>query len=160
MTPEQIFFAYAFPCLEFSLLRGVIDQKEYERLLKMRQEEKAPTKEDLIKFFPNAYAEIKKLFGENCWEIKNIRRYFQHEHNKLIDGRCGVYALPFYDDEKRRNHCQVRIGKIIGFKKCHGKMSFSVDFGDSVEKVVADFLPKAKIKDRIAVHYQIAIEVV
>ncbi|MFH1399167.1 MAG: hypothetical protein ABIG95_03575 [Candidatus Woesearchaeota archaeon] len=155
MTPEKLFFRYAFPCAQVLLDLKRIDQACYDELKRMFYASETPNREVLQSVFTNGFRRLKSVaakMNKEPWDVEVIRKYFGEEHNVFIDAGEGEYAK-FGEDFKCL--CKVYYAEIVDKK---GNV-LTVKYDNTVRKVLGDVVPNAKKGDKVTVHLGFAIEV-
>ncbi|MDD5054530.1 MAG: hypothetical protein PHG04_04110 [Candidatus Nanoarchaeia archaeon] len=150
MNPEAYFLRYARPCADFMHQRKEITGKDLKKLDLMLEEKIKPDKAFIERIFYKAINPLKKL-SDDYWNINVIRKYFQKEHNSLIDNKAeGFEHLTGIQKEL----CRVWEGVIIGVAKDY----YEVNYNGNNSKILKGFVKDAKIGDAVFIHYAMAIE--
>lgn len=159
MRIENYFLRYAYPCAYIIMQRGEITSSELEELENIAINNKEISKNKLEKVFHRAFEFIDKLAekrGKDRWDTEIIEEYFHSYHNKVIDKGEGVYAqAPKILKELSR----VEKAIVIDIKDD----ILIVEYKDKDNKqkrrnVFNHFLPKAKVNDKVTIHYGYAVE--
>ncbi|MDP2926048.1 MAG: hypothetical protein Q8N99_06760 [Nanoarchaeota archaeon] len=154
ILPELYFFKYAFPCAFVILQRGNLSQEEYNNLNKKFLEGKSPSREILEKSFPVAFTRIKRLaekMNKDMWDFEVIRRYWNKEHNRIINNGEGMYGKA---PESFKDLCRINMAEVV-----ERKGNMLIVGHDRKERIVFDVLvPDAKVGDKVKIHYAYAVE--
>ena len=152
VTAEQLFLKYAFPCAQTLLDRHEISAGLYKLLKESAYTGTRVDRQTLEKSFKAAIGRMKALYGNEYWNVDNIRDYFINQHNRLIDAGDGEYA---FAPEFFKRACKVYKAEVVS-KEGHGlKVKIA-----GIQKTVLGFLtPEAKPGDRVTVHLGFGIEV-
>jgi len=154
MSPERYFFMYAFPCAHLKLERGDINEEEYKNLEKMFLNNDSPTREVLERIFSPAFFWIKQIAkreNKDIWDFDVIKKYWETEHNEIIDKGKGVYAkFP----KSLKDLCKIQNAEVIDK---HGNF-LKVKYNQSERGVFDSILSNIKIGDKVRIHYAYAVE--
>ncbi len=153
---EKYFFKYAFPCTYLKLDRKDITAEEYQELEKRYLENNPPNKDVLERVYAPAFIFINELANrmkKYKWEFEVIKRYWEEEHNNVINHEKGNYKDA---PEFLKDFCRTQVAKII--KRDEKRHLITVNYNGK-ERVVFDYLiPDANIGDEIIIHHSYAIE--
>jgi hydrogenase maturation factor len=154
MRNETYFLRYAYPCLFVIKQRGEIDDALMEKLRLAAVKDEPVDRFLLEKIFFRAFKRMKNVAKElrkDVWDIEVIKDYFIGRHNLMIDAGLETYEKA---PESLKKLCKVSEGKIVAIKKG----ALVVDLGNERRPVNSDFVPDAKIGDKVTVHYGYAVE--
>ncbi|MFH1182478.1 MAG: HypC/HybG/HupF family hydrogenase formation chaperone [Candidatus Woesearchaeota archaeon] len=154
MRNETYFLRYAYPCLFVIKQRGEIDDALMEKLRLAAAKDEPVDRALLEKVFFRAFKRMKKVADEmkkSVWDVEVIKDYFLGRHNMIIDAGLETYEKA---PETLKKLCRVREGKIVALKKG----ALVVDLNGERRPVNSDFVPDAKVGDRVTVHYGYAVE--
>lgn len=111
MKPEFLFFIYAFPALDGCCGMG---SKERDGYLEMILRGEAPAAGKIEEMLPAAAMRMEEIYGENFWEVDNVRDYWWTGHNKIIDSGKMEYAEASIE---QKNNCKVRFWEVENYGK-------------------------------------------
>jgi len=155
-TIERYFFKYAFPCSQVLFQMNKINQKEYNQLKKDFLSGDSPDKQTLERIFSAAFKRIKELakkMQKKPWDSEVIHKYWQENHNKMINAGDGFYGNA---PKSFKDLCKTHIAKVIETKN---KMLI-VKYNEKKRVVFKILVPEVKIGDKVKIHYGYAIEIV
>ncbi len=99
LTPEQLFFRYAWPCADKRLMEGKITEKQYGELRTHKDNPHlSPERSFLEACFPQAFASLRILGNEtsrSAWDSRNVEDYWRMFHD-------GPSPVRVYVIEERR----------------------------------------------------------
>jgi hypothetical protein len=154
MRNETYFLRYAYPCVFIAKQRGEVDDEIMEKL-RIAAVKDAPIDRALIeKSFFRAFRRMRIVaeeMGRDVWDIEVIKDYFITRHNMIIDAGLETYAKA---PESLKKLCRVSEGKVVAIKKG----ALVIDLSTERRAVNSDFVPEAKVGDRVTVHYGYAVE--
>ncbi len=154
MQPEVYFLKYAFPCAEVLKDLGKITQDDVDKVRDAAFNQVALPSEYLMKIFSAAAKRLQKVYPlkDGFWDIPTIRKYFQEEHNQIIDRREGEYA---YLGPTIKELCKVVMAKVI---RKEGDVLI-VEYGeDRKRRVVSALYDDPLLGDLVFIHYGFAVE--
>jgi hypothetical protein len=152
MRNETYFLRYAYPCLFIAKQRGEVDDATMEKLRVAAVKDEPVDRALVEKSFFRAFRRMRELAaGKDVWSVEVIKDYFITRHNMIIDAGLETYAKA---PESLKKLCKVSEGKVIAIKKG----ALVVDLGTERRAVNPDFVPEAKVGDRVTVHYGYAVE--
>lgn len=84
LTPEQLFFRYAWPCAETMRSKGNITDRQYRALKEYRDNPHLLPLQDILEIcFPRACVALRLLGNETrreAWDIDNVAEYWRMYH--------------------------------------------------------------------------------
>ncbi|MBL7054603.1 hypothetical protein ISS05_02510 [Candidatus Woesearchaeota archaeon] len=156
MRVENYFLRYAFPCAFILKQRGEINQKKYDWLFDIAVNNKYIKKEELEKIFFRAFNYIDELAKEKNkgrWDFEIIKEYFLKRHNEIIEQGRDMY--------KDAPETLKELSKVIEAEITDKKEDIlEIRFNNKKRFVSNIFVPEAKIKDKVRVHYGFAVEII
>tara|TARA_Y100000310_G_C20648644_1_gene798110 strand:+ start:483 stop:1007 length:525 start_codon:yes stop_codon:yes gene_type:complete len=151
---ERYFFKYAFPCSQVKVKLGSLSEERYNELMEIFLKKSSPNKEVLEKTFPPAFRRINKLakkINKNTWDFSVIKKYWEEEHNIIIDQGDGMYGTA---SESFKDLCKVHEAEVI--KKHENKLIVEYN---AKKRIVSDFLvPEVQVGDKVRIHFAFVIE--
>lgn len=156
MSSEELFLKYSFPCAHVLLQAGAMTKERYTELEESAKTGKSLSRELMESSFPSAFRRLEELAKEmkieDHWDIRVMKEYWHKRHNKFIDNRDGSYAkFP----EVFCDYCKVHIAEIVDILP---KGFLMVEYNKTRRPVSGDYIPNAKIKDKVRIHHAYAIE--
>jgi hydrogenase maturation factor len=152
MRNETYFLRYAYPCLFIAKQRGEVDDALMEKLRIAAIKDEPVDRALIEKVFFRAFRRMRELAkGKDVWDISVIKDYFIDRHNMIIDAGLETYAKA---PETLKELCKVQMSKVVAKK---GEF-LVVDIAGKRRPVSSDFVPDAKVGDRVTVHYGYAVE--
>ncbi len=146
MLAEVYFLRYAFPCARVLVdIRKKITEQEWLDLKNAVETNTPVNRSYLERTFTKAIAGLKKINPTNYWDIKVIREYFWHQHEKQISNDLPPMI---------RRLCQIKKGRLV---KQFGNI-FQADLGEGDIRNVMALYPDAKIGEFAMIHYGYAVE--
>ena len=148
ISPERMFFMYAFPALASCTNASADKIGELEELLVSGG---SPTKSELEGMFPLAFERITRMSYKddhmNTWAFDTIKKYWWVEHNRIIDsGEDG------YEDSPRhaKDACKVSFVEVVDFKDDNAKIVYYGKNGE--DKTASTYFKDLKVGDFVTVH--------
>lgn len=153
---EQYFFDYAFPCTYQKLHEQKITEEEYAELERMFIANQAPSKEFLERIYSPAFVFIRKLANKmkrDLWDREVMEKYWEEEHNAIIDRGEGVYAKA---PEPLKDLCRILIGEVESIIK--DKHMYVVKYNGNRRNVFDYKVADARVGERIKIHHFYALK--
>lgn len=151
IEPEVYFLRYAFPCAYVLKTIKKIDEETYQTLEDAAINKKVLPRGDLEKIFENAFKNMRIVAEElrkDIWDLRVIKAYFLRRHNEIIEKNPAT-------GHTSKNLCKVHKAEIIEIKDDY----LLVKYGEGGHRpVLRIFVPKAKVGDRVTIHYGYAVE--
>ena len=155
-STEEFFLKYAFPCAHVLLQVKAITQEQYDELENSAKTGNTPSRQVMEESFPAAFRRIKQLARdmniEDHWDMKVMKEYWHNSHNINIEEGEGSYSdFP----ESFCDFCKTHIAEVIqilpeGF--------LLIKYNETTRPVSGDYIPDAKIGDKVRIHHAYAIE--
>lgn len=99
LSPEQLFFRYAWPCAEKRLMEKKITETQYRRLKTYKDNPHLSPEQSLLETcFPQAFDSLRILGNEtdrSAWDNRNVKDYWRMFHD-------GPSPVRVYVVEERR----------------------------------------------------------
>lgn len=142
MEPEQYFLRYAFPCAFIAHQRGVISQRELDGLEKDFHAGNLVARTMLVRVFHKAFERLRKL--GDPWDIDTMKRYFEDEHNRLIEAEDMLGKNP---PGSLKELCLIREATVVEKK---GDI-YMVQYEDKKRPVMSPM--PVEVGDAVVIHY-------
>jgi hypothetical protein len=152
VSPERLFFMYAFPALASCTNASADKIGELEELLISGG---SPTQSELEGMFPLAFERITRMSYKddhlNTWAFDTIKKYWWEEHNRIIDsGEDG------YEDSPRhaKEACKVSFVEVVDFQD--NKIVYYGKGGE--DKTASTYFKDLKVGDFVTIHLGRVVE--
>jgi len=155
-SAEDLFLKYAFPCAHVLLQVKAITQEQYDELENAAKTSSHPSRQVMEESFPAAFRRIKQLAKEmnieDYWDMKVMKEYWHNSHNiNIYEGEGNYSKFP----ESFCDFCKTHVAEVIqilpeGF--------LLIKYNETARPVSGDYIPDAKVGDKVRIHHAYAIE--
>lgn len=157
MKVEKYFFDYAFPCTYQKLHEQRITADEYADLERMFIANKSPSREDMERVYSSAFVFIRNLaeqMGMDVWDQEVMERFWEQEHNNIIDRGEGIYARA---PQVLKDLCKTRVAEVQAITNTNDRPMIVVGFDSYTRNVFNYKVPYIKVGDRVKIHHFYAV---